>query len=89
MVNYPDPPPRLNAPIKMKFDLSCCLHQKNQTAFSFKRSSRSPASRRVASFLAKFNRMRCLTGSRKKLDPGTAATPISFASQTQNSVSSE
>ena len=34
------------------------------------------------------NRIRCLTGSRKKLEPGTGATPTSRASHSLNAVSS-
>jgi hypothetical protein len=45
------------------------------------RISRSPAAHKVLSRLAKWNRMRLVTGSAKKLEPGTAATPISRANQ--------
>jgi hypothetical protein len=40
-----------------------------------------PASCNVSSRLAKWNRIKWFTGSAKKLEPGTAATPISLASQ--------
>src|SRR5208283_5059864 len=52
------------------------------------RRSRFPASTRVSTFLAKWKRMYLCTGSLKKLDPGTAATPTSRAIHSQNVVSS-
>jgi hypothetical protein len=55
------------APIRHYFVRSC--------------KSRRPASCNVSWRFAKWNRIRWLTGSAKKLEPGTAATPISFASQ--------
>ncbi len=51
-------------------------------------SSRSPAATRVSVRLAKWNRTRFRTGSRKKLDPGTAATPICAIIHSQNARSS-
>ena len=47
-------------------------------------SSRFRASLRVSSFLAKWRRIRWFTGSRKKLEPGTAPTPTSRARFLQN-----
>jgi len=41
----------------------------------------------VSGRLAKWKRIRCLTGSRKKLEPGTAATPTSRAIHSQKSAS--
>ena len=47
-------------------------------------SSRFRAFRSVSSFLAKWKRIRWFTGSRKKLEPGTAPTPTSRARSSQN-----
>ena len=44
---------------------------------SFKVRDMNDSVAEVVHSLAKWKRMRWLTGSRKKLDPGTAATPIS------------
>ena len=49
--------------------------------------SRSSASFSVSSLRAKCRRMRWLTGSRKKLEPGTAATPTLWIIHSQNSMS--
>ena len=50
---------------------------------SFTFSSRVSASFSVASFFAKWKRIRWFTGSRKKLDPGTAPTPTFAAKSSQ------
>ena len=47
-------------------------------------SRRFSASFSVSSFLAKWKRIRWLTGSRKKLEPGTAPTPTLAANSSQN-----
>ena len=57
-------------------------------AFSCTLSRRSPAVASVSERLAKWKRIRLRTGSWKKLEPGTAATPTSRASHSQNSTSS-
>src|SRR5660397_228017 len=53
--------------------------QERGGVFSLSCRRRCPAARRVSSRLAKCRRKRRLTGSRKKEDPGTAATPTSRA----------
>lgn len=53
--------------------------------FAFIDSRRLSASLSVSSRLAKWRRMRLLTGSWKKLEPGTAPTPTFWARSTQNS----
>ena len=52
--------------------------------FARRFSSRFRAFRSVSSFLANWKRIRWFTGSRKKLEPGTAPTPTSRARSSQN-----
>ena len=64
-------------------------HPRRCGGIFFRRScSRSSAASRVSSRLAKCRRIRWCTGSRKKLDPGTAPTPTSRARSSQNRRSS-
>ena len=53
----------------------------------FNFNSRSPAAWSVAGFLAKLSRIYRFSPVAKKLEPGTGATPISFAIQWENSTS--
>ena len=61
------------------------VYMRYTSAGSFE--SRSSASFNVSSLRAKCRRMRWLTGSRKKLEPGTAATPTLRIIHSQNSMS--
>ena len=67
-------------------DLETDYMDRFRAGIFLRRSARRfSASVRVSSFLAKCRRIRWLTGSRKKLEPGTAPTPTSRASTSQNS----